>query len=205
MVETLQKAIQIIADDPNLQAPPKWQQDKAKELKTTNPGYSQEQINTSVTQAWTALPDSEKSKAKMGQPTMPTKTSHLLEAIKIISAEEEEPIFGVDEKNGIVYYQELSGKFPDNVVKYLYKLVVVDQKGDSLGDMNFGMYYKLTFDPPLRVAEDEDTIWQEAAFIVREDKHGMVSYENYLSEEEADRAWEEIERRYENFLKELDV
>jgi len=345
-MDILQKAIKIIADDPNMQVPPKWQEDKIKEIKTTNPGYSQEQVNKAITQAWAVLPETEKSKAKSGQPTVSAPVSHLLNAIRIISAdegigssigieserlykivfgfslgeelfvdpdsdwltkagreletllelprksiafyssyderyipaeitwwlsekefkkihkvidanidnkldaihldsgvnvynisvevgesgaldgdyeifnyhnwdkltnkqashrsaaEEENVIYGVDEKNGIVYYQELSGKFQDNVVKYLYKLAVVDQKGDSLGDMNFGMYYKLTFDPPLRVAEDENNIWQEAAFIVKEDHKGIVSYENYLNEKEADRAWEDVKRRYETFLDE---
>jgi hypothetical protein len=195
------------AVDPRLQPPQKWQEEKTKEIKSTNPGYSLEQINTAVTKLWTELPESDKSKARSGQPSVSAKKSYLMEAIKIITAAEEENIiYGVDEKNNIVYLKEFTGgKFSDNVVQYLYKLAVVDQKGDSLGDMNFGMYYKLKFDPPLRVAEDENNIWQEPAAILRESKNGVIECEYYTSEETADRAWDEIERRYEKFLEELGI
>jgi len=263
MTTNLQKAIQLLAVDPSLQPPQKWQEEKTKEIKTTNPGYSQDQINTAITKMWTELPESDKSKAKMGQPVVSAPVSHLVKAIRLLStlltgyvyanededyeevldeiqgdtnaevekefedlwgsndynltyvepsisrrkaAEEENVIYGVDEKNNIVYFKEFSGgKFPDNVVQYLYKLAVVDQKGDSLGDMNFGMYYKLTFDPPLRIAEDENNIRQAPAALLRESKSGTVECEYYTSEEIADNAWDEIERRYEKFLTQLGV
>ena len=351
----LQNAIQLLAVDPSLQPPPpKWQEEKMKEIKTTNPGFSPEQVNTAITKMWTELPESDKSKAKSGQPTVSVPASHLLNAIQIISAtkfqkfkksyhiifdfyaseealsdeelfdedttpdgeedetgyqfyswdvraqqaaelllglhkdwieverpeggialahikrwftieefenyrkridaqidptrneiylpsagvymrnfqvdvdngfdlksfdyvdwgkltdkqasrreaaEEENVIYGVDEKNNIVYYKEFSGsKFPDNVVQYLYKLAVVDQKGDSLGDMNFGMYYKVTFDPPMRIAEDENNIRQVPAAILMETKSGTIECKYYTTEDTADLVWDELERRYEKFL-----
>lgn len=199
----LQNAIQLLAVDPSLQPPPpKWQEEKMKEIKTTNPGFSPEQVNTAITKMWTELPESDKSKAKSGQPTVSVPVSHLANAIQIITAaEEENVIYGVDEKNNIVYYKEFSGsKFPDNVVQYLYKLAVVDQKGDSLGDMNFGMYYKITFDPPMRIAEDENNIRQVPAAILMETKSGTVESNYYTTEDTADLAWDELERRYDKFL-----
>jgi hypothetical protein len=135
-------------------------------------------------------------------------SSLLREAITMLAAEEDDNlIFGVDEKNNIVYYKEFEpgGKFPDNVVQYAYKLAVGKGKGDSLGSMDFGMYYKVTFDPPLRVAETEDNIWQEPAVILRENKSGAIDAEYYMSEEDAEQAWSEIERLYEKFLAEQGI
>jgi hypothetical protein len=137
--------------------------------------------------------DEEAKKAK----AKPTKQASRKQA-----AEDENIIYGVDEKNNIVYYKEFptGSRFPDNVVQYLYKLAVGKGKGDSLGDVNYGMYYKLAFDPPLRIAEDQQNITPETNAILNDRRDGTVQCQYYDSEADADRVWAEIERQYEQFL-----
>ena len=193
--------------DPSLKPPKKWWEATSKSVKSGNPSYSQDQVDKTVGKIWSDLSDAKKSeiRGREGKTFGEAKESSLQQAIKVIAAEaaeDENIIFGVDEKNNIVYYKvnPPGDKFPDNVVQHIYKLTVGQGKGDQLGDVNFGMYYKISFDPPLRVAEDEENIWQEPAAILRETSDGMVACDYYLSEEDADRAWDEIERRYEEFL-----